>query len=174
MKAKTLLLAGLASGCTMDSGINPNSPTYQEELCIDKLENNTIDADKFLPSSFPLDVSTVTADAVFKEVLNGFREDIFAVATVENTDETYSFYKVEILSAIEDFDFADRPLEFENGDYQTSVDFGGVPAFQGSHMELLITNDSCDSVYGFAGYNVSSNDSYLEFYMDQNGDFVYL
>ena len=70
------------------------------------------------PSAFSLWMFQQLATLNFKEIFEGFRDDIYAVTTVQNKDNSYSFYDTEILSAINDIDFASANIQYENGDFQ--------------------------------------------------------
>lgn len=178
MKHSALLLATALSACEIDNGLTAQSPTYKEETCVDKLADGVISYKEVDPSAFPLDVSSIDEMGMFREIFDGFRNDIYAVTTVPNVDGTYSFYDTEILSAVQDIDFANANITYENGDFQVAANFGVVPAISDVGANILITDGNCETLYGYAGYfftpNETSYDTELKYYLDENGDLVYL
>lgn len=178
MKHSTTLLSAALAACTMDNGITAQSPTYHEETCVDNLSGDVISYKNVDPSAFPLDVSAISDVGIFKEIFEGYRNEIYAVTTVQNEDSSYSFYDTEILSAINDIDFASANIQYENGDFQVISNLGVVPGLSYSTADILITDASCETLYGYAGYfftpNETSYDTSLQYYLDENGDLVYL
>lgn len=178
MKHPALLLATALSACTIDNEITAQSPTYHEETCVDKLADGVISYTKVDPSAFPLDVSSIDEVGMFREIFEGFRNDIYAITTVPNVDGTYSYYDTEIASAIEDIEFASADIQYENGDFQVSANFGVVPGIADVGADILITDGDCETLYGYAGYfftpNETSYDTSLKYYLDENGDLLYL
>ncbi len=178
MKQSTTLLSAALAACTMDNGITAQSPTYHEETCVENLSGDVISYNNVDPSAFPLDVSAINDVGIFKEIFEGFRDDIYAVTTVKNVDDSYSFYDTDIASAINDIDFATANIQYENGDFQVIANLGVVPGISNTIADILITDDTCETLYGYAGYlftpNATSYDTSLQYYLDENGDLVYL
>ncbi len=177
MKHALALFAGL-SACGIDNNVTVQSPTYEEELCVDQLSGEVVSYENFDPSSFPLNVPSIDEVGMFTEIFDGFRNDIYAVISVRNVDKSYSFYDTEIASAIEDINFAGTNIEYENGDFQVKANLGEVPALSNVEADVLITDGDCKTLYGLAGYfftpNENSYDASLQYYLDENGDLVYL
>lgn len=178
MKHLPILLASGLAACEVENNISPQSPTYQEETCIDKLADGVISYADVNPSAFPLDVSSMDDVGIFTELFEGFRDGIFAVAAVPNLDgETSTFFDTEISSAINEVDFADSTIQFENGDFQVTANFGEEPSLSQVEANILITDTDCQTLYGYSGYMIDQNDSgfavTLEYFMDGNGDLVY-
>ena len=178
MKHSAVLLAATLSACEIQNGLTAQSPTYHEESCVDKLSGDVISYKNVDPSAFPLDVPSITDLGMFTELFEGFRNDIYAVTTIKNSDDTYSFYDTEISSAINDIDFANANIQYENGDFQVISNLGVVPGLSYATADILITDTACETLYGYAGYfftpNETSYDTSLQYYLDENGDLVYL
>lgn len=178
MKHSSALLAAGLAACNIDNGITAQSPTYHEENCVERLDADVLTYENLDPSAFPLDVSSITDVGMFTELFEGFRSDIFAITTIQNSDGSYSFFDTEISSAINDIDFAGANIQYENGDFQVIANLGAVPGLSYTEADILLVDDSCETLYGYAGYfltpNETSYDTSLLYYLDENGDLVYL
>ena len=123
-------------------------------------------------------VSSIDEFGMFMEIFEGFRNDIYAITAAPNADGTYAFYDTEISSAVHEIDFSNANITYENGDFQVSSNFGVVPAIANVGADILITDENCETLYGYAGYFFTPNetfyDSELKYYLDGNGDLVYL
>lgn len=178
MKHLPILLASALTACEVENGLTAQSPTYEQETCVDELADGVISYKNVDPSAFPLNVSSIDEVGLFRELFEGFRDGIFAVTAVPNLDgETSTFFDSEISSAIDEVEFADSVIQFENGDFQVTTNFGEEPSLSQVMADVIITDADCQTLYGYAGYSLDQNDaefsSSLEYYMDENGDLLY-
>ncbi|MBU0981329.1 hypothetical protein KKC94_01410 [Patescibacteria group bacterium] len=181
-----LLLAGLAGCGGLENQIisNENSQdaepsSYEAHLgaCEDRLNAGPIPYDHVFPGSLPLDVSYFDDKAVFREVFTKYRDQLKAVLALPLMGGGFEVMPTQVDRDITELEYTNDPVLFENGDFVVVADFGYQAGVNGDVAAVLITNDGCMDLYGYATYLFTGNhpvESKMLSYMDENGDIVEL
>lgn len=161
--------------------INTNDTDEVENTllpCEDMLSDGVIPYDKVEPGSIPLDVSYIDGDAIFYEVFTNYRDQIRAVFAIPLVGGSFHVLPTEITKTVDELEYTESPISFENGDFQVATDFGFYASIDGAKGAVLITNENCSALYGYAFYEFAGkNPDYettMTSFLDENGDIIEL
>lgn len=148
------------------------------ETCKEELKRDVIAYDRVNITSIPQNAPVGDEMYYFKDIMTNYRAELVAIMALPYSDDTVHLFPMGIDPIVEEVDFGEEPLAFENGNFMVSADFGNRPPTD-TPMSLIITDRECSSFFGYAGYHIITGydqriDIDLRFYMDENGQIVEL
>ncbi len=170
---KRLAPALMLAACTDVVTIDLNTDEGRAD-CAEKMMNITIDAQKAQIKSTPSDRPDYNpGNDEFDEMwLGGYHDKIAAIASIPVLEDgeykIYDAHEVDIYPDTDAADFADGDIDYETGNFLTSVDFSQETGLDQTWVNMAITDVSCDTLRGwgefyFEGdrddYNVTLTDS---------------